>query len=491
MRKDINAMARLTLLCLLSVILIVLSTPSVLANDIDFPTFVSAKLKEHRVAGIAIARVEGGRIEHVFALGNASTKTNELVQTDSVFQVGSISKPVAAWAAMTLVRDGKLNLDEPVFKYLNRWAIPNSNFEPSKVTLRRILSHTAGLTLHGYPGFAESEALPTIEQSLSGDTNGSGSVTLFQAPGEGFSYSGGGYTLLQLLIEEVSGMSFAQYVQEAVFAPLGMTSSSYQPDAQLLARRVVPHSPNLEVMPQYHFRAQAAAALHTTAADMARFIQANVASNPVLSDEMRALMQTEVVDAGFAKVGLGFFLFGDGQLVGHSGANQGWRADMVFNPVSGAGVIMMTNSENAGNFLTDVRCHWDSSYGADVLKSWCEYIHSKRDRDRLIYTALAFAVLALGTLLLLWRLVLLISKRAIIKFPSSAAKRLGMFLAIGLLFFSMATLLTPIGAYWVSGFFGSVATIHYASIGVARLIYASFALLFVVSICLFTQRKEA
>jgi len=457
-----------------------------LASEIDFSMYVSSKLKEHRVAGVAIARVHKGEIAEVLALGSASTATNELVHPDSIFQVGSISKPVAAWAAMTLVRDGKLDLDAPISKYLSRWTLPSSRFEHSEVTLRRILSHTAGLTLSGYPGFKESESLPSIEESLSGVTNGSGAVKLFQAPGEGFRYSGGGYTLLQLIIEEVTGTSFNQYVQEAVFNPLGMTSSSYLPDDNLLERRVDPHAPNLNVMAQHHFTAHAAAALHTTARDIALFIQANVSPNPVLSGELIGQMHSEVADASFAKVGLGFFLFGGDQeskLVGHGGANQGWRADLVFNPESRSGIIVMTNSENSSRFLTDVRCHWDSQYDNKVLASWCQRESSERSRDLTMYTVMAVGLTVIAFLILLQRFVLVLRKQMKFEWPRSKAKLFGLIASFGVLLFLLIALFTPLGAYLLSGFPGSVATIDYVSLGLTRLLYAILALLLVLSIC--------
>ena len=96
------------------------------------------------------------------------------------FNVGSISKTIAAWGVMTLVEQGRIDLDAPVATYLTRWSLPESGFDEDGVTMRRLLSHTAGLSLHGYPGWGPDELLPTLEESLSGNTNGAGAVGVIE-----------------------------------------------------------------------------------------------------------------------------------------------------------------------------------------------------------------------------------------------------------------------------------------------------------------------
>jgi CubicO group peptidase (beta-lactamase class C family) len=290
---------------------------------------------------------------------------------DTVFQVGSISKPVAAWVVMTLVRDGKIELNAPISRYVSRWRIPPSDFDPEQVTVKRLLSHTAGLSLHGYPGFAESLTLPTIEASLSGDTNGAGAVEQILTPGEQFRYSGGGYTLLQLMVEEVSGMPFSQYAEQAVMTPLGMDNSSYTPNDTLLASRATPYV-QMKPIEYFQFRAEAAASLHSTAGDLAKFVVANLKTTPVLNEQLKAQMHNGVFDIGPKQVGLGFFLEPQANLIGHNGANQGWRADLLFNPASRSGLVVLTNSDNAGFFLQQVRCYWDERFSNAALMERCQ-----------------------------------------------------------------------------------------------------------------------
>ena len=154
------------------------------------------------------------------------------VTPDTVFQVGSISKPVTAWGVMRLVQQGKLDLDAPVDRYLTRWHLPPSPFDADGVTIRRLLSHSAGLNSQDYSPIA-TRPLPSLEQSLSGESGGvnarrgSDDVRITMAPGQQHSYSNGGYTLLQLAIEEVTGEPFARYMQREVLDPLGMTHSSF------------------------------------------------------------------------------------------------------------------------------------------------------------------------------------------------------------------------------------------------------------------------
>ena len=165
--------------------------------------------------------------------GRADTSRGVPVTPDTVFEVGSISKPVTAWGVMRLVQQGKLDLDAPVDRYLTRWHLPPAPFDADGVTIRRLLSHSAGLNSQDYSPIT-TRPLPTLEQSLSGESGGvnarrgSDDVRITMTPGEQRSYSNGGYTLLQLAIEEVTGETFARYMQREVLDPLGMKHSSFR-----------------------------------------------------------------------------------------------------------------------------------------------------------------------------------------------------------------------------------------------------------------------
>ncbi len=422
---------------------------------------------ENDAVGLSVAVIKEARLHTIFHLGQESVKTKVPVNNLSLFQVGSVSKSVAAWVAMTLVRDGKLELDAPVTQYLKRWNIPESNYDAQGVTLRRLLSHTAGLRLMGYSGFPEGQVLPSLEQSLSGDTNGSGRVTLFQQPGKGYRYSGGGYTLLQLLIEEASGLSFSDYAERAVLKPLAMTNSSYEPKEPLRSLRIEPHGFTQNTMLQHDFRAQAAASLHTTATDLARFVIANVSANPVLDNATVSLMHTPIASVNDGlDIGLGFFIGNEGKSVGHGGANFGWRADIQFNPTTGDGLVTMTNYEGGNQLISEVRCFWDSQLSEPLIQTECRNAEMRLKLAGKI-TLIIASLMAIFSILFAWALF---SNRVRMSLPRSKQKVMGFLLLASVTLFFMAIAYTPLGAYLVSGITVMYATIHYAPVWIADIV---------------------
>ena len=444
------------------------------------------RMHEHNVAGAAIGIIENGQLSDIKYLGVESVNTQVPVDANSVFQVGSVSKPVAAWAAMTLVRDGKLDLDEPVEPYLTRWRIPDSSFDAGQVTLRRLLSHTAGFNLGGYGGFVEGQKLPSLEESLSGNNNGAGNLELFQEPGSGFRYSGGGYTLMQLLIEEITGMSFSDYTQLAVLKPLGMVESSYQPSAHFLQRRIQPHGPSRYTISQHDFRAQAAASLHTTASDLSRLLLANLNENTVLNREMVSTMHSPVADAGFADIGLGFFISVNGRLVGHQGANFGWRAEIQFDRLTKNGLVVMTNSEGAAPFLSDVKCDWDARQNEPLLRKSCNEIKYQAKLANVLVSIIACVIL----LAVSWLIWMMHKGKAHLTWPRTKARLVGLLITVSLTFCLVGFIYTPIGVYVMSGFTSIFATIHYAPPLIAKLVPWLCGLLFSVWSLFFVSRTE-
>jgi CubicO group peptidase (beta-lactamase class C family) len=162
-------------------------------------------------------------------------------------------------------------LDRPVDGYLSGWHVPKSRFDAEGVTLRRILRHTAGLSVHGFPGFAPDDRMPSLIELLKGKGTGDGAVRLLQAPGQEWRYSGGGYAVAQLLLEEQTGEAFEAFMLENVLVPLGMTSSDYRWTPELEARSATPYDRRGRPMYRNQFRAVAAAGLQTTPRDLARF----------------------------------------------------------------------------------------------------------------------------------------------------------------------------------------------------------------------------
>ena len=199
--------------------------------------------------------------------GQADPGRQVPVTADTVFQVGSISKPVTAWGVLRLVDKGLLDLDVPVETYLTRWHLPTSGYDADGVTIRRLLNHSAGLSRPGYPGLSPTQPLPRWRCPCPGSAS-------CAEPGSQYLYSGGGYVVLQLVIEEVTGEPFAAYMQREVLEPLGMTRSSFEWRDDLRPATAVGHNKQGQPYPNLLYTEKAAAGLYTTASDLARFAAA-------------------------------------------------------------------------------------------------------------------------------------------------------------------------------------------------------------------------
>ena len=241
------------------------------------------------------------------------------------FQAASLSKPVTAWGVLRLVESGGIGLDEPIVGRLRRWRPPPSPFDADGITVRRLLSHTAGLSVHGYVGLTSDRPLPSIEASLSGETGDGFPVELLEAPGRRWLYSGGGYSLLQLLVEELSGRPFADYMQAEVLEPLGMTASRFRWSRTALA------GPRGEP-PGRGVLSPAGVRLALTAAP-----------------------------ATDGRWGLGYglgLLPGGDRLAYHEGANRGWRAGLALLPDRRAGIALLANGDAGSDPIDAVVQQW-------------------------------------------------------------------------------------------------------------------------------------
>ena len=326
---------------------------------------MSLWLEEFNVPGAAVALIQNGKIVLQKGYGFADIAQQTSVSTQTGFNIASISKTISAWGVMKLVEEGKLDLDEAAETYLTRWKFPESKYDSKKVTIRRLLSHTAGLSLHGYPGYTLADTLPSIEESLSGATNGSGDVRIIIEPGTRYQYSGGGYTLLQLIIEEVSGRKFEEYMQQEILNPLGMTNSSFTIDDKLLRNSSKEYNQFVTEIDFELFTAKAAAGLHTTIEDFSKFALASLDTNNsyqhILSPSNLQLMNSF---APFSqnRYGLGHslenFNGNSVQLSGHGGSNDGWQAQLEFNRATGDAFLLLTNSGGGRDVIRQAHCQW-------------------------------------------------------------------------------------------------------------------------------------
>ena len=338
----------------------------------DIDEQIPQLLSDFNVPGAALCIIHDGKVvlQKGYGLSNVSEGTE--VSTTTGFNIGSISKTVSAWGIMKLVEEGKIGLDDPAEKYLSRWKLPESEFDPDGVTIRRLLSHTAGLSLHGYPGWSPNDTLPTIEESLNGKNNGPGRVEIIMEPGTQWKYSGGGYTILQLVIEEVTGSKFEDFMQSEVLAPLGMSNSSFTIDDQIMKHSSAEYDAFGNRIDFELFTAQAAAGFHTTIEDFTRFVFANLNLNgqSLLTGSNIELMMSPAPSSD-DRYGLGYqvdaFRGTSEILRGHSGANTGWHAVFEVNPRTNDALIMFTNGGAGYNIYRQIFCEWVSwKYNAEL-----------------------------------------------------------------------------------------------------------------------------
>ncbi|HEY7786208.1 MAG TPA: serine hydrolase [Pyrinomonadaceae bacterium] len=323
---------------------------------------IQERMKHHKVPGLSIAVINNFKIEWARSYGVSDIDSKEPVTTETLFQAGSISKPVAAMVALKKVQEGKLKLDENINNKLVSWKLPDNEFTAKKkVTLANLLSHTAGLTVHGFPGYAVGEKIPTLQQVLDGaEPANTAPVRVDLEPGTRFRYSGGGTTIAQLTIMDIEKQPFPKIAEETVLDPLEMANSTYsQPLPDDWRKKAASgHRADGSVVPgKIHiYPEMAAAGLWTTPTDLSKFgieVQLSLAgkSNKVLSKEMVEKMVTPFME----EVGLGFFVEKHGNTIyfGHGGADEGFRAELFLNKDKGYGVAVMVNSDN-GQIIREV-----------------------------------------------------------------------------------------------------------------------------------------
>ena len=323
---------------------------------------IEERMKHWKVPGMSIAVVKDFKVEWARTYGIKDIETKEPVTTETLFQAGSISKPVAAMVALKRVQDGKISLDENINNKLQTWKLPDNEFTAKKkVTLANLLSHTGGLTVHGFPGYAVDEKIPTLSQLLDGsEPANTAAVRVDMEPGTKFRYSGGGTTIAQLAIMDIEKKAYPQIAKETVLGPLNMTNSTYSqplPDDWRKKAASGHRADGSTVGGKLHiYPEMAAAGLWTTPTDLAKFaieVQLSYAgrSNKILSQQMIEKMVTPFME----EVGLGFFIDKRGNSVyfGHGGADEGFRAQLLMHREKGYGAVVMVNSDN-GQIMEEV-----------------------------------------------------------------------------------------------------------------------------------------
>lgn len=314
-----------------------------------------------KVPGVGVALIRGGRLAWARGWGVRDAGTCQPVTPDTIFQAASISKPVAALLALRLVEQRRLDLDGDINGHLRRWRLPGDpRFVPGHVTLRQLLSHTGGVGVSGFQGYAPGTPLPNLVQMLDGRSPANHpAVRLETKPGAESSYSGGGYMIVQTAIEDATGRSFADLARQEIFTSLGMTHSGFaQPSGRRAGNMASGHDSGDPFRDKFHVHPElAAAGLWTTPADLARlmisFWSATREAGHVVSPDTAAMALAPVSNG---RRGLGFSLRSKGgeQWFGHDGRNWGFQSVAWMNQATGDGIVIMTNGEGGMALVEEI-----------------------------------------------------------------------------------------------------------------------------------------
>jgi CubicO group peptidase (beta-lactamase class C family) len=330
-------------------------------------------MNRYDVPGISVAVVHNFRLVSTECYGFKNVERKEVVNTETLFQAASLSKPVTATAALSLVDDGIMELKENVNNQLNSWKLKENELTKKEpVTLEQLLSHSAGINVHGFRGYAQGEEIPNLIQILEGEAPANSDALRVEIlPDTQYRYSGGGYCIVQQLLVDTKKKPFPELMRDTVLNPLQMTNSTFQQPLPEKWRTKVAtgyRSNGTKVKGEYHtYPEMAAAGLWTTPSDLANFLIEIMKSwsgqtNKIMSKEMARDMLSE----RFNGYGLGFSVNDKRENIyfSHSGSNQGFESYMIGYPERGDGVIIMTNSDNGSKVYKAIlqsikwKYHW-------------------------------------------------------------------------------------------------------------------------------------
>lgn len=362
--------------------------------------FVPDRMTHYHVPGLSLAFVHDGTVAWTQAFGVARVG-GEPVTSETLFQASSISMPVTALAVLRLVEQGKLNLDADVSQYLSSWKLPTNKFtKQKKVTLRELLSHTAGATVHGFGGYATGKQVPTLVQVLNGEgPANSAPVTIDFVPGTKFRYGGGNYVIIQQILVDVTDEPFPDLMQELVLRPLHMVHSTFQQPVpekiQPLVATPYDQDGNAIEGGPHTYPEMAVAGLSSTPSDLALFalaIQDALAGKPgaILSP----LIAREMLQPVLGFYALGFAIAGNGpnRYFSHPGANLGY-ASFFFAYEKGDGVVLMSNQQYSKALMLEIIQALAKQYG------WTEFPTESRFGNPWIIGLVCAAIILVAYLL--------------------------------------------------------------------------------------------
>ncbi|MBC8165647.1 MAG: serine hydrolase [Bryobacteraceae bacterium] len=330
---------------------------------------IQERLAHHKVAAVSVAVISGGKVEWAKAYGVIDATTGVAANPDTLFQAASISKPVSAIAALRMVAAGQLSLDEDVNVRLLSSKVPPHSFG-KPVTLRGLLSHTAGTTVHGFPGYAADAPVATAVQVLAGEKPANTAKVIVDIePGSTWRYSGGGYTVMQVLMSDVAKKPFAAILRESVLDRLEMTRSTFEqplPESLHTNAARAHGRDGKPIAGRWHtYPEQAAAALWTTPTDLAKVLLAMQRAHAGEAKLLPTGLTREMLTAVKGDYGLGWGLRGTGENLAfsHGGANAGFRCFAFAYAGKGKGAVVMTNSDSGDALASEILRSIAAEYG--------------------------------------------------------------------------------------------------------------------------------
>ena len=329
-------------------------------------------MARYGVPAVGIAVINGGRIEWARSYGLLEYGGHQEVNARTLFQAASISKPVATVAALRLVEQGLLDLDSAVNSRLLSWKIPDNDLtESAPVTIEQILTHTAGLSVSGFAGYAADEPVPTLHDVLDGRSPAnSPPVRVVTRPGERWQYSGGGYCVLQLLLQETIGRRFPDVMRELVLQPAGMLDSTFEQPLPRSASSSAAAGHGRDGKPisggWHNYPEMAAAGLWTTPTDLCRFA---LVLQTGLARERGSLLSCAMTERMLSRksgdFGLGVALRGQGDRMSFlfNGGNFGYSCQLFAYARRGQGAVVMTNSDSGMSLKDEILRAIAAEYG--------------------------------------------------------------------------------------------------------------------------------
>ncbi len=331
--------------------------PPVIIKDSLVNFALRDRLKEYNVKGISIALIEGGEIK--WAKGYGVANETDSISKHTLFQAGSISKPITALAALKLVSEGKLDLDTDIRQYLKSWELPKNDYDRvNKVTLRKLLSHTAGINVSGFTGYVKSENKPTLNDILNGEAKND-AIKLDTIPGVRWSYSGGGYVIVEKIIEDVTEEPFFDYLKKEILIPLGMENTKYLIPSKGSKSHISSGFVNGDIIEDGSlvYYQPSAAGLWSTPSDLARFC---IAIQDAISGKRTGIISQELakemIEKNINNWGLGPQLNyeSDSLIFQHNGNTKGFTASIKAFAYKGKGLVIMTNSDMEQKLIPEI-----------------------------------------------------------------------------------------------------------------------------------------